>query len=158
MPDWRHLFRCENEISDEISVEVDFWKERIFLKRVFERKSAILLMAAAVLVLALFTACNNDRIPSSTTSGLVGSWDWTVAGLTTEGYYVFNANGTGNYGFDGERTEFRWGTRGGTIYMCHTLSICGNSCPAPLEMPYSLSGDNLDITLLGTTYSYTRGN
>ena len=130
------------------------------MKRVFAKKSTILLMVAMVILsLALFTACGgSDGVPSSTTSGLVGSWDWTVAGITTEGYYVFNADGTGSSGFDGARTAIRWGTSGGTIFMCMTVSACGNSCSSPMEMPYSLDGNTLNITLSGTTYTYTRGN
>jgi len=129
------------------------------MKQVFTRKSAILLMAVvAIFSLAFLTSCSSDRIPSSTTSGLVGSWDWTFAGVTSEAYYVFNADGTGNFGFDGMRTNIRWGTRNGNIFMCVTVDNCGNSCPAPEEMPYSLQGDTLDVTLMGTTYTYTRGN
>jgi|GEM_PF-2489256 len=130
------------------------------MKRTFAKKSVLLLLAIiTIFTLALFTACGSrDQIPSSTTSGLVGSWDWTLAGITTEGYYIFNADGTGSFGMAGMRTEFRWGTRSGTIFMCATLSVCGSSCAAPTEMPYSLNGDTLNITLLGTTYTYTRGN
>ena len=128
------------------------------MKRVFA-KNALPLIAIAILAFALFTACGeSDGVPSSTTSGLVGSWDWTVAGITTEGYYVFNADGTGNFGFDGARTAIRWGTRDGSIFMCATPATCGSSCQLPTEMPYSLDGDTLDVTLLGTTYTYTRGN
>ena len=127
------------------------------MKQIFTKKSAILLMMLAVLALAMFTACGGDRIPATTTSGLVGSWDWTFQGMTTEDYYIFNADGTGSFGFTGMRTPIRWGTNNGTIYMCTTVSLCGDSCPLPTQMPYTLSGDNLDVTLGGITYSYTRG-
>ena len=116
------------------------------------------MVALAIFALALFTACSSDEIPSSRTSGLVGSWDWTVHGVTTESYYIFNADGTGSFGFDGARTNIRWGTEGGNILMCMTVSTCGDSCSLPTEMPYTLVGDTLDVTLLGTTYTYTRGS
>jgi len=129
------------------------------MKQVFTKKTTVLVVAVlAIFTLAFFTACNSDRVPSSTTSGLVGSWDWTLQGLTTEGYYVFNGDGTGDFGLDGMRTAFRWGTRNNSIYMCLTVSVCGSSCSAPTEMPYTLDGDTLTVTLMGTTYTYTRGN
>ena len=126
----------------------------------FAKKAVLLCVAVmAVFSLALLTACGSDQIPNSTTSGLVGSWDWTVHGITTEGYYVFRADGTGDFGLAGAaRTDFRWGTRNGVIFMCMTLSICGTSCSAPTEMPYTLEGNTLNVTLLGTTYTYTRGS
>ena len=121
-----------------------------------KRAFAVLMLAA--LSLALLASCAEDQIPSSTTGGLVGTWDWTVAGLTTEGYYVFNADGTGNFGLEGMRTQFRWGTRDGAIYMCMTTSACGDTCEAPERMPYTLSGDTLTVNFQGTQYTYTRGN
>jgi len=129
------------------------------MKRNFTKKiTALFLVVMAIFTLAVLSACGGDRIPSSTTSGLVGSWDWTVHGLTTEGYYVFRADGTGDFGIDGLRTNFRWGSRNGVIYMCMTTGICGNSCSAPTELQYTLTGDTLTVTLAGMTHTYTRGS
>jgi hypothetical protein len=114
-------------------------------------KKALAILVSAVLALSLVVMLAGcDQVPSDRDSGLTGTWNWDV---TEEAYYTFNSDGTGTMEGYG---DIRWGTSGGNIVVCVTVSDCGNSCPAPEELPYTLDGDSLKVTIQGTSYEYTR--
>jgi hypothetical protein len=67
-------------------------------------------------------------------------------------WWTFNADGTGTMA----GVSIRWTTDGGVLKVCATPYSCGNVCNATDNSPYRLSGDSLAITLVGTTWNYTR--
>ena len=108
------------------------------------------MMLASVVV---FTGCGGNRMNGGTDE-LVGDWNWDV---TNTLYYTFNADGTGVR--DG--AAIHWSTNNGVLRICWTPGMCGNSCIAPEEWNYSISGDTLNIDsrqVPGIAWGYIRAN
>jgi len=85
-----------------------------------------------------------------TASALEGTWLWMHAP-----YYVFNANGHGTM----VGNDIRWAARNGVLSICNTPDECGNTCLAPMEWNYIISGDQLTLSSLlvpGMEYTYVR--
>ena len=108
-------------------------------------KKVVALLVVLLLVVSL-VACGGTAMDGGD-SNLVGEWDW-------EGslFYTFNEDGTGRmFG-----TSIGWSTSGNTLAVCVTPGTCGDSCIAPTEWTYTLSGDELTLQGGGMTYHYSR--
>jgi len=115
-------------------------------------RTKYLLMAILVAVMSLALTAS----ASSTDSELAGTWAWDHM---HEWVYVFNADGTGTRGVEGEMESFTW-----TIAGTNELRLDrGAGIPAGEirneRWTYSISGDVLTIDSLqeaGMSFSYIR--
>ena len=91
-----------------------------------------------------------EPTPTQEPLTLVGTWLWMGSP-----YYVFEPGGRGTMA----GVDIRWTARNGILSICNTPDLCGNTCIAPAEWRYVLSGNQLTLTstLIDTlTFTYTR--
>ena len=111
-------------------------------------KKVLALSAVAILMLALLTSCFGGTAIGDTNDELVGTWYFFGSP-----YYVLNEDGSGTVG----GSAITWWVDGNTFFYCATPNLCGNNrCTLPIEQPWSIDGDVLTLTLLGTEFTYTR--
>jgi len=116
---------------------------------------ALSILLIATLAFAMIGCGNGDN--GGDTHRLVGSWDWTVAGITTEGYWVFNADGTAvmGAGTEVELNYSAWTTNNGVLY----LTLAGTPLSVPTWYYEFVNNNTLRLTsttIDGFEFEYTR--
>jgi len=92
-----------------------------------------------------------DPEPAQQASSLVGAWDWI--GMP---YYVLYEDGTGTMA----GMPILWSARDGILSVCVTPETCGNTCIAPADWYYVITGNELVLTstlMAELTFTYIRG-
>ncbi|MCL2235001.1 MAG: hypothetical protein FWB98_00995 [Defluviitaleaceae bacterium] len=109
--------------------------------------------------LAIFTGCGDRPVPVTADNPLIGTWDWP--GLP--GFYVFNADGTGNRG--NGMDHFDWWTDGNLLAMNMTSGVTRDTRGVinneRWDFTLTDNGNTLRIDSRqerGMNFTYTRAN
>jgi len=76
----------------------------------------------------------------------VGSWDTVTTGRGLDGFFVFNADGTGTR----SGREIEWWVDERLLYYCRHVERCQGDCFGPDRMRHLLDGDTLILDALGS--------
>ena len=112
------------------------------LKRKLLKASFLLVLP---MILILLSGCGGGN-PLYVDSAFVGTWHWDDNLQFT---YVFNSDGTGQFG-DANVRNFTWGTRDGQLILDLGRSIID------LELTYSFDGDFMTLSGAEGTFHYFR--
>ena len=137
-------------VGESLGLDIDFYAQTVIISTPANTLSEADLRTIARNATAARAAATPTPQPSATQSPLIGTWIWMGSP-----YYVFESGGRGTMG----GMDIRWSASNGVLSICNTPDFCGNTCIAPAEWNYVISGNQLTLTsrlIPDLTFTYTR--